>query len=78
MKESHRDLAQSDARKEQREKIFWLLFESSLCWHTGHAEHITRHADTQVTYFHQLKGKQDCYVRGLFFRFFQLTILQVS
>lgn len=56
MKQSHRHLAQRDAGEEQRETMFWLLFESSVCWHTGHAEYITRHADTQVTYFINSKG----------------------
>lgn len=56
MKQSHGDLAQRDSGKEQRQKMFWLLCESSVCWHTGHAGHITRHADTQVTYFITSKG----------------------
>lgn len=71
--------AQRNANEEQEEKMFWLLFESSMHWHVRLS---TRYADTKVIYF-LLKEKQYCYVThaceyfSVFF-FFQLTVLQVS
>lgn len=71
--------AQRNANEEQEEKMFWLLFESSMHWRVRLS---TRYADTKVIYF-LLKEKQYCYVthaREYFsvFFFFQLTVLQVS
>lgn len=50
--------AQRNANEEQEEKMFWLLFESSMHWHVRLS---TRYADTKVIYF-LLKEKQYCYV----------------
>lgn len=42
---------QRDVERNKEKKMFCLLLESYASCHTGHAEHITKCADTKVTYF---------------------------